>query len=39
MSPNYRRRVGLTDELLRLSVGLENIDDLVEDLEQALSRL
>ena len=36
MSPDYRRRVGLTDELLRLSVGLENVDDLIEDLEQAL---
>jgi len=34
---DYRRRVGITDELVRLSVGLENIDDLVEDLEQALS--
>jgi len=37
MSEDYRRRVGITDELVRLSVGLENIDDLVEDLSQALS--
>jgi cystathionine gamma-lyase/cystathionine beta-lyase len=37
MSQEYRRRVGLTDELIRLSVGLENAADLIEDLEQALS--
>jgi cystathionine gamma-lyase/homocysteine desulfhydrase len=31
--------VGITNGLIRLSVGLENIDDLTEDLEQALNRL
>jgi cystathionine beta-lyase/cystathionine gamma-synthase len=36
MPKDYRERVGITDELVRLSVGLENIDDLIEDLEQAL---
>lgn len=36
MSRDYRRKIGITDELVRLSVGLENIDDLIEDLEQAL---
>jgi len=39
MSKDYRRRVGIADELIRLSVGLENVDDLTEDLEQALSYL
>jgi cystathionine beta-lyase/cystathionine gamma-synthase len=37
MSSDYRRRVGISDELIRLSVGLENGDDLTEDLERALS--
>jgi cystathionine gamma-lyase/cystathionine beta-lyase len=37
MSKGYRQKVGLADELVRLSVGLENIDDLIADLEQALS--
>ncbi|MFW6102489.1 MAG: trans-sulfuration enzyme family protein [Chloroflexota bacterium] len=37
MPEDYRRKIGITDELTRLSVGLENIDDLIEDLEQALS--
>jgi len=32
-------RVGITDALIRLSVGLEGVDDLIEDLEQALNRL
>jgi len=36
MPKDYREKVGITDELVRLSVGLENIDDLIEDLEQAL---
>jgi cystathionine gamma-lyase/cystathionine beta-lyase len=36
MPGEHRERVGITDELIRLSVGLENIDDLIEDLHQAL---
>lgn len=33
-----REKAGFTDGLLRLSVGLEDADDLVADLEQALGR-
>ena len=33
-----RARVGITDGLIRLSVGLEDADDLIEDLAQALER-
>ena len=32
-----REKVGVTDNLLRFSVGVEDIDDLLEDLEQALA--
>ncbi len=32
-----REKVGVTDNLLRLSVGVEDIDDLLADLEQALA--
>ncbi|GGC72050.1 cystathionine beta-lyase [Pedobacter quisquiliarum] len=32
-----REKVGVTDNLLRLSVGVEDIEDLLADLEQALS--
>jgi cystathionine beta-lyase/cystathionine gamma-synthase len=31
-----RKRVGITDGLVRLSVGLEDVDDLIDDLKQAL---
>ena len=31
-----RERVGVVDNLLRLSVGVEDVEDLLEDLEQAL---
>ena len=33
-----RMKSGLTDTLIRLSVGIEDADDLIEDLDQALSR-
>ena len=31
-----RHSYGLTDDLLRLSIGIEDADDLIEDLKQAL---
>ena len=34
--PEKRLEIGITDDLVRLSVGIEDIDDLLEDLEQAL---
>ncbi len=36
MSPAERRRVGISDELIRLSVGIEAADDLIADFDQAL---
>ena len=36
MPRRFQEEVGITDELIRLSVGLENIDDLIEDMSQAL---
>jgi cystathionine gamma-lyase/cystathionine beta-lyase len=32
-----RERVGVVDNLLRLSVGVEDVEDLLEDLKQALA--
>jgi cystathionine gamma-lyase len=32
-----RARIGISDGLIRLSVGVENVDDLIADLERALS--
>ncbi|HUY39476.1 MAG TPA: aminotransferase class I/II-fold pyridoxal phosphate-dependent enzyme [Candidatus Binataceae bacterium] len=36
MSPGHRARAGISDALVRLSVGLESSDDLIEDFTQAL---
>lgn len=36
--PDVRARLGVTDGLLRLSVGIESADDLLEDLQEALER-
>jgi len=36
--PEQRERLGITDNLLRVSVGIENATDLIADLERALTR-
>jgi len=36
MSAAERRRIGVSEALLRLSAGIEQVDDLIEDLEQAM---
>lgn len=36
MGPEGRARVGITDGVIRLSVGLEDVEDLLEDLQIAL---
>jgi cystathionine beta-lyase/cystathionine gamma-synthase len=37
MTPEERRHIGISDELVRLSVGIEDPDDIIADLEKALS--
>ena len=34
--PERRAAIGLTDSLVRISVGIEDVDDLIADLKQAL---
>jgi methionine-gamma-lyase len=34
-----RLKVGITDGLVRISVGMEDVEDLIEDLKQALDRI
>ena len=34
-----RREIGITDGLVRISVGVENAEDIVDDLDQALAEL
>jgi cystathionine beta-lyase/cystathionine gamma-synthase len=36
MSPAERRQAGISDGLIRMSVGLEAVEEIVEDLLQAL---
>ncbi|NLW16953.1 MAG: O-acetylhomoserine aminocarboxypropyltransferase/cysteine synthase, partial [Firmicutes bacterium] len=37
LSPEDQLKSGVTPDLIRLSVGLEHVDDLIADLEQALA--
>ena len=37
MTPQARAAAGISDELLRLSVGIEDLEDLLGDLDQALA--
>jgi cystathionine beta-lyase/cystathionine gamma-synthase len=39
LSRDERQRAGIGDGLIRLSVGIEDTDDLIEDLEQALRQV
>jgi cystathionine beta-lyase/cystathionine gamma-synthase len=34
-----RLRLGITDGLVRISVGVEDVEDIVEDLDAAISRI
>ena len=33
-----REKIGITDSLIRISTGIENVEDLIEDLENAFIR-
>ena len=39
MSPDEQRKAGVTPETIRLSVGIEHIDDIIDDLDQALDAM
>ncbi|MDG6926446.1 MAG: aminotransferase class I/II-fold pyridoxal phosphate-dependent enzyme [Nitrososphaerota archaeon] len=39
LTPEDRRRTGISDTLIRVSVGIEDAEDLIEDFSQALARL
>ena len=39
MGKEAREDAGITDGLVRISVGIEHVDDIIEDLEQALMNL
>jgi cystathionine beta-lyase len=35
----YRKSIGIVDNLVRLALGLEDIEDLIADLKQALAKV
>mgnify|MGYP005715648991 FL=1 len=35
--PEVREEIGISDGLVRLSVGIESLEDLIQDLDRALS--
>jgi len=37
ISADHRQKMGVTEQLIRLSVGIENVNDLIADIEQALA--
>ncbi len=37
--PEQRQRIGITGGLVRISVGIEDVDDLIADLDQALAKI
>jgi len=39
IAPDLRKKMGVTEQMIRLSVGIENVDDLIADLEKGLSVL
>ena len=34
-----RKAIGITDGLVRVSVGIENVEDIVDDIDQALDAI
>jgi cystathionine beta-lyase/cystathionine gamma-synthase len=36
---DYRQSIGMVDNLVRIALGLEDVDDLIADLKQALDKI
>jgi O-acetylhomoserine/O-acetylserine sulfhydrylase-like pyridoxal-dependent enzyme len=39
LTPEVRADMGVTENMLRISIGLEDPDDVIDDLDQALSKV
>jgi O-acetylhomoserine (thiol)-lyase len=37
MSAEEQRKAGVSPEMIRLSIGIEHVDDIIADLDQALA--
>ncbi len=38
LSPEELKRAGVSEDLVRISVGIEHIDDILADIDQALAK-
>jgi O-acetylhomoserine (thiol)-lyase len=38
LSPEELKKAGVSEDLVRISVGIEHIDDIIADIEQALAK-
>ena len=39
VSPEHKKEMSITEKLIRLSVGVENVNDIIWDIEQALEKV
>jgi methionine-gamma-lyase len=39
IAPERRVQMGITEKMIRLSVGIENVEDLIGDLDRSLARV
>ena len=39
LTPEEKERAGITEKMIRLSIGIENPEDIAADLEQALENV
>jgi len=39
VGPDGRKKIGITDGMVRISVGVEDVDDIISDLDQALDAI
>jgi O-acetylhomoserine (thiol)-lyase len=39
LNPEELKKAGVSEDMVRLSIGIEHIDDIIEDLEQALAKV
>ena len=37
--PDFSMQIGITDGLVRFSVGIEDVEDIIADLDQALAKI
>jgi cystathionine beta-lyase/cystathionine gamma-synthase len=37
--PELQREIGITEGMVRISVGIEDVEDLIADLDQALAKV